>query len=221
MIFGLFCLLATSTVPVAQAEAAEEWSGGYAGINGGYGSARISGIFFNTSIGSADASGGAIGAQAGYDQQAGAWVFGIQLSADRPFFSGSHLFVNGTGPTNRVTYKVDFLATATGRIGYLLQPETLAYLKAGGAIARTTYTDEDPLAAPPYTGSARAMRDGWLIGAGLEHKISSNLSGYAEYNYMDFGSKALTISYTGGYPSFAYTFKQELNFFGLGVNYRF
>jgi len=224
VLFGLFCLLATGASSYAHAEPAEEWSGCYAGIDGGYGSARISGvdILANSAIGSANSTGGAIGGHAGCDQQTGNWVLGAQVSADKTFLSGSHLFINGTGPSNRVTYKVDFLAAVTGRLGYVVQPDMLAYLRAGGSMARTSYTDADPapLFGIPYTGSVKATRYGWLIGAGLERKIDSNLSAYVEYDYMNFGKKTLTINYSDGL-TFSYSFRQELNYFGLGVNYRF
>lgn len=221
ILFGLLCLLVISAVPYAQAESAEEWTGCYAGINGGYGSAHVGGIEQSTNsfIGSATVNGGTIGGQAGCDQQSGEWVYGVQLSADGSSLSGSHVYIGGTSPSDRMTYKIDFLATVTGRVGYALMPEMLAYLKAGGAMLRTSYDDSDPTF--PYTGRTKATRYGWMIGAGLERKIDSHLSGYIEYNYMNFGRKVLTINYTGGFPSYRYSFKQTLNYFGLGVNYRF
>lgn len=224
MISGLLCLLATGIVQQAHADSIDGWNGCYAGVNGGYGQASISGInpSVNNAIGSANAGGGMIGAQVGCDHQMDSWVFGAQLSADKGYLSGSHLYINGTGPLNRVTYDIDSLISVTGRIGYLFQPETLAYLKVGGAMTRTNHNDSDP--APvfgvPYTGRAKVVRNGWVIGAGLERKIGKNLSGYLEYNYIDFGRKIVTIPYTDGVIA-SYSFKQNLSYLGLGVNYRF
>lgn len=221
MIFGLLCLLATSAAQYAQAEG---WNGCYLGVNGGYGAAHIGGIdtAINNTIGSATSSGAVIGGQAGCDRQSANWVFGGQVSAGKGFLSGSHRYVNGSGPSNRVTYKVDTLVAITGRVGYLFQPEMFAYLKAGGAMTRTDYNDSDP--APtfgaPYTGSMKVSRNGWLVGAGLERKIGNNLSAFVEYNYMDFGRKNVTIVYTDGAIA-TYSFKQEMSYLGLGVNYRF
>lgn len=224
MIFGLLCLLASGTAQHAQAAPADGWDGCYAGVHGGYGSASIEGvdILVNNTIGSATAAGGVIGGQAGCDHQSANWVMGAQLSASKGFLSGSHQYNHGSGPSNRVTYKVNYLASLTGRVGYVFQPQTLAYLQAGGAMTRTDHNDSDPapLFGVPYSGNKEATRNGWLVGVGLERKISSNLSGFVEFNYMDFGRMNVTIAYSDG-VSATYSFRQKVSFLGLGVNYRY
>ncbi len=224
MISGLLCLLAAGAAQYAQAAPAEGWDGCYAGVHGGYGSARISGvdILLNNDIGSATADGGVLGGQAGCDHQSANWVMGAQLSASKGFLSGSHPYNHGSGPSDRVTYKVNYLASLTGRVGYEFQPQMLAYLKAGGAMTRTDHNDSDPapLAGVPYTGNAEVTRTGWLVGVGLERKIGSDLSGFVEFNYMDFGRKDVTIAYSDG-VSVTYSFRQKVSVLGLGVNYRF
>jgi outer membrane immunogenic protein len=224
MISGLFCLLAAGVVQPAHADSVEGWNGCYVGANGGYGRALISGIdtVANNAIGSANADGGVIGAQLGCDHQTDNWVFGAQLSADKAYLTGRHLYVNGTGPSNRVTYDINSVFSVTGRIGYLFEPEMLAYFKAGGARTKTNHNDTDP--APtvgvPYTGNTSVVRNGWIVGAGLERKIGKNWSGFVEYNYMSFGRKTVTIAYTDGVIA-NYSFKQDMSYLGLGVNYRF
>lgn len=217
---GLLCLLAAGTA-YAQADG---WNSGYVGVSGGYGSARIGGtdILINNAIGSANSDGAVIGAQAGCDHQFEDWVVGAQLSLGKGFQKGSHRYVNGSGPSNRVTYRVNYLATLTGRVGYLFQPQTLAYLKAGGAMTRTDHNDTDPapLFAAPYTGNKEVTRSGWLLGVGVERKLDNGLSGFVEFDYMDFGRKDVTIAYSDGVVA-TYAFKQQMSYLGLGVNYRF
>jgi outer membrane immunogenic protein len=222
MISALLCLLATGATQYAQA--ADDWNGCYAGVHGGYGSARIGGvdILVNNAIGSATADGAVIGGQAGCDRQSENWVMGVQLSAGKGFLSGSHPYSLGSGPSNLVSYKVDYLASLAGRVGYAFQPQTLAYLKVGGAMTGTKHNDTDPapLFGVPYTGNTTATRSGWLVGLGLERKIGSDLSGFVEFNHMDFGSKNVTIAYSDGVIA-TYTFRQKMSYLGLGVNYRF
>lgn len=222
MISALLCLLATGAAQ--QAQAAEDWNGCYAGIHGGYGSARIGGtdILINNAVGSATSDGAVIGGQAGCDRQSENWVMGVQLSAGKGFLSGSHPYNLGTGPSNIVGYKVDYLASLAGRVGYVFQPQTLGYAKIGGAMAGTKHHDSDPapLFGVPYTGNTTATRSGWLIGLGLERKFDSNLSGFVEFNHMDFGSKNVTIAYSDGVVS-TYAFRQKMDYLGMGVNYRF
>lgn len=219
----LTCLLAAFNVQPAQA-GSSDWSGCHAGINAGYGWAYVSGIEFlrGTEIGSATARGVALGGQLGCDRQSGDLVWGAQLSADKSFMTGDHLYNLGSGPSDRVTYDIESLITITGRIGHVLQSDTLAYLKAGGAWTKTNHDDSDP--APtfgvPYTGNTAAIRNGWLLGLGLERKTGKNLSSYVEYNYMNFGSRTVTIAYSDGVVA-SYSFKQHMSFLGAGVNYRF
>lgn len=221
---GLLFLLAVSAAQHAQADPAAGWNGCYAGVNGGYGTARIGGVDTanNNMIGSATADGGVIGGQAGCDHQSANWVVGAQFSAGKGFMSGSHPYSNGSGPSNRVTYHVNYLASITGRVGYVFQPEMLGYLKVGGAMTSTDHNDSDP--APffglPYTGNKEVTRSGWLIGVGLERKIGIDLSGFAEFNYMDFGSKNVTIAYSDGVIA-TYSFSQKVSNLDVGVNYRF
>lgn len=221
VISGLLCLLAAGAV---QQVRADDWNGCYVGVNAGYGWAHVSGIdlALNNAIGSATARGGMFGGQVGCDRQTSGWVWGAQLSADRANLSGSHQYLNGSGPADRVTYDIKSLVSLTGRVGYEVQPVTLAYLKGGGAWARTNHDDSDPapLFGVPYTGNSKVTRSGWLFGVGLERKIGRNASALVEYNYVDFGSKTVTIAYTDGVIA-DYSFKQEMSYLGFGVNYRF
>src|ERR1700754_3056291 len=88
--------------------AAYDWSGFYAGINGGWGSSRNSwtGVPPTTPFiggeGSHDADGGTVGGQIGYRWQAGTFVFGLEAQGNWADFSGSNSsvlcpgFVNNT-----------------------------------------------------------------------------------------------------------------------------
>lgn len=221
---ALLCLLTAGAAQLAQAAPTDGWDGCHAGIHGGYGAAHIGGvdILVNNAIGSASADGAVIGGQAGCDLQAGNWVMGVQLSAGKGFLSGSHPYNLGSGPSNLVRYKTDYLASLAGRFGYAFQPQTLAYLKVGGAMTGTNHNDSDPapLFGVPYTGNTTATRNGWLVGFGLERKIGDDLSGFVEFNHMDFGSRNVTIAYTDGVIA-TYTFRQKMSYLGLGLNYRF
>lgn len=222
-IIGLAGLMAVLVSP-AQADSGEPWSGCYGGAHAGYGWADISGraLPFGNNIGSATAKGWAVGGQLGCDRQTGNWVWGAQASLDKADLTGSHQFLNGSGPSNRVAYDLQYLGTLAGRVGYAFEPNTMAYLKAGGAWTKTNHDDSDPspLIGVPYTGSKEAWRSGWLVGMGVEHRVGKNLSAYVEYQHMDFGAANVTISYSDGVVA-DYSFNQRLDFLTVGVNYRF
>lgn len=202
----------------------QPWSGCYGGGHAGYGWADIGGrdILLDNHIGSATATGWAVGGQLGCDRQSGEWVLGAQISLAKADIIGRHRYRNGSGPSDRVSYDIDALGTLTGRVGYAFAPDTLAYLKAGGAWTRTKHDDSDanPLSGVPYTGSKKVGCRGWLLGLGAERRIDKNLSAYAEYQHMDFGDTNVTISYSDGAVA-DYSFRQRMDFLSVGLNYRF
>lgn len=222
-------LLATMALQQAQADAGGPWSGCRGGVHGGHGWAPISGRYvasptpwFGNDIGSATATGWFLGGQLGCDRQDGQWVWGGQASLAWADMAGSHQFLHGSGPSNRVTYRIRALGTLTGRLGYVPAPETLAYLRAGAAWTKTNHDDSDPapLGGPAYTGSQEARRSGWLAGIGLERRIDRSRSYYLEYAHMDFGHANVAISYSDG-PVIDYAFRQRLDALAVGLNYRF
>jgi outer membrane immunogenic protein len=123
------------------------------------------------------------------------------------------------------------LVIATARLGYAWD-RALFYVKTGGAWTRDSYDlacNSDVfaingcLAAQDLT--AKATRTGWVVGAGLEFGLTRSWSAKAEYNYLDFGSKNLTLSDNGsglfGPVLLPLHVRETINEVKIGVNYRF
>ena len=45
--------------------------------------------------------------------------------------------------------------------------------------------------------NAKETRTGYVVGAGLAALFGANWSGFVEYNFMDFGTRRVTLSGTG------------------------
>lgn len=220
---ALASLLAVGSTQVVAADQGS-WTGCYAGGNAGYGWShfKMNRVDDGTKVGSTTANGAAYGAQVGCDMQRADWVFGGQVSLNGASIKGDHLFRDGSGPNDDVNYDLKAFGSLTARGGFLLSPKTLAYAKAGLAWSRTNYEDKDPAptSGSPYQGDNTKSQMGWLLGLGAEHRYSANLSVFAEYSYADFGKRKVTID-TGGGDVDRYTFKQQMSYVGVGVNYRF
>src|SRR6185436_11486165 len=150
------------------AVAVYNWSGFYAGVNGGWGSSRNSwddtfgGVF---PMGSHDATGGTVGGQIGYRWQAAAWVFGIEAQGNWANLTGSN---NSTQPffalsnlTNRT--KIDAIGLFTGQIGYAWN-SFLLYVKGGAAVVNDkydTYVFAAQLGVPAGQAFTRGSETRW------------------------------------------------------------
>ena len=146
--------------------------------------------FFGQSLGGHDADGWLGGVQAGCDYQfAGGVVIGIQGDYAWTDAKGSN--VNLVAPFITDQTRVKSLATVTGRIGYAWE-RFLGYVKGGGAWER----DEYAITTATSVDAAAETRRGWTIGVGGEYAFTNSLSGFAEYNYYDFGSRDLTFTTT-------------------------
>jgi outer membrane immunogenic protein len=207
------------------------WTGCYIGGNVGYGwqyNRPFDPAFPTFSVGSDFGSGVGGGGQLGCDYQlSGPWVVGIQGLFDGTGVNGSHTvpFAYSGDNTEVMSFKTTWFATLTGRVGYAVQPQSLLYVKAGAAWAHINYTDVDPT-PPAFSGQANATPAGWTIGTGLEYAIQRNISLFLEYDYADFGTQNVNLTYAcAGGCAFAnpylYQETHRLQTVLVGMNYRF
>ena len=204
------------TAPVAT------WTGCYVGAHIGGGWGRT--VFSNTSPfvipPGADVSvhpnGFLGGAQIGCDYQfAPNWVIGIandfswadiKGNEDDPFFTNKNLAA-----------KTEWIDTLAGRLGYA-GATWMVYGLGGVAWASDRY---DLTINPGATVlSAKETRSGWVAGSGLEWRFAHNWSAKIEYNYLDFGTKTVTLT-SGGGGQLPIDVSQRISLVKVGINYRF
>jgi outer membrane immunogenic protein len=216
------------------------WTGCYIGANGGGLWARKRWVntdintpaLFGTEITSHTASGGMGGGQFGCDYQTGRWVFGIQGDYDWTDAKGS-------GTDNNVTRfndesNVRGLGTITARVGYTVTEQFLLYVRGGVAFERDRYNVYQT-AAPnllttqvqttPFIGliaTADQDRTGGVVSLGGEYLITRNWSVFAEYSYLDFGTRTVTPTVIQTQRPFTtMDVRERKDVVRVGVNYRF
>ena len=193
------------------------WTGIYAGLNGGGGWGHqdplnlITNRFDGASV---DFSGGVFGGTAGAQIQSGHVVIGFEADLDWAGLKGSGTFVPTIGsvavggPVNANT-SVDWEATARARVGYA-HDNWLFYATGGLALlgAKTTFT---PLLGGTcgtfgiVNCSGTNKQVGAALGGGVEYGLTPNVSAKLEYLYLTAAS--LDISH-----------HSEIR---AGLNYRF
>jgi len=191
-----------------------------------------------------------IGGQGGCDLQfARNWVIGAQLDGAWTHLNGSQGITGSAGLPQQghidlsanAIVRTNVLATATGRIGYAVNYDTIAglfYLKGGAAFvnydtnnisgnaATTTCAVFDPASgckafnapvnATFNVNAPSTNRWGWTIGLGTEWVVFGNVSIFGEWDYLNFGTRTLTFT-----DSNQLSVKQSVNELKLGINYRF
>ncbi|MGP0090774.1 MAG: outer membrane protein [Xanthobacteraceae bacterium] len=215
---------ATSIAMVATASAADlavkaptpawNWTGCYVGASVGGASSRIATSDVTTTpptdTGTSYDPGVVGGGQVGCDVQAGRWVIGVEGEFGAGNIGGSA--INGATGFS-IESKIRWLATATGRLGFLFAPGTLLYARGGGAWSRDSLEIDIP---PPPLSTAIDSRSGWTVGAGIEQRFWANVSGFVEFNYADFGSRTVQFS-----PVFPHSIDENIQEVLVGLNFRF
>ena len=220
-------LLAGQKASAAPVTFVESWTGCYLGGNVGYGwsptkwSDPASGIEFASHTADGAVGGGQIGCDYQLDPQ---WVVGIRGMWDAAGLKGSS--ANALNPALTDTSKVTWIATLTGRVGYVVEPRTMLYVQAGAAWAHAKYTEccTPPTPPPPPIpdGFANVTRSGWTVGGGLEHKFTPHLSAFIEYDYIGLGGDDVTFTPTPPTTTpFVYHIEQNIHLILVGLNYRF
>ena len=124
----------------------------------------------------------------------------------------------GAGLTGTSSSSIPVFGTVRARAGVAVD-ETLFYVAAGVAIANVNNTITT---STPLTQTISNTHIGWAAGGGIEHKVTENVSLFAEYQYVDLGSKNYTYL-----PPFGFGGTDTLSLHPafhqvkVGLNYRF
>jgi len=177
-IFNSVVLATALTAPFAGAASAAPFDGPYVGAQVGWQSEKMRDL--KSSFGTVPVddkvnavAGGLFG---GYDKTInGKLVLGAEAGLDFASDDQNQATVAGTNYSVDPKYSIDL----TARAGYLVNPQTLVYLRGGytNARMRTTVTSAAGILADSDN------QDGWLAGGGVERAINSNVSARLEYRY--------------------------------------
>ena len=169
--------------PTFAAPGRSNWSGFFAGVQGGYSMATSKltlGPVGVDGLGSQGPFGGLI---AGYDHQfAPNWLVGVEADVSLKDVKST---VKAVGVTV-ATAKGDYDWGVRARLGYIATPGTMLFASAGYGQNHTK------LSVPLFPAINSSWTSGGLqVGAGIETLLTSNLSLRAEYLHSFYGKKTL------------------------------
>jgi len=233
--------------PTLVRPAAPVWTGFYLGLHGGGGwgdKTWSEPTGSGPTTGLVDAQGtinGILGgAQAGFNfQLSPTLVTGVEadiswanIHGTFPCFDGLHVIINEPS-ADHCGATANLLGTIVGRAGANVG-NALVYVVGGAAWVRDEYTDNYYFPSLCVTGGGFCAtyhgsehRWGWTIGAGVEYAISANWSAKGQYNFMDFGTRRVSIDAATGDPSlqcpchYEENIAQRIHTVTFGLNYRF
>jgi outer membrane immunogenic protein len=215
------------------------WTGAFIGVQGGYGWGRTEWpglVPAGTPKLGYETDGWLAGGTVGANAQAGSLVFGVEGEILGTGLKGSQSVtspvVGGGTQTISVNSKIDWLALATARAGFVAGSNLMLYGKGGIAIAQESHGISLSATLPPADGSfsGKAVHTGVVAGVGGEYAFAPNWSVKAEYDYVKMFQQELLVSgiLTGGFFAGTGAFvvpvnkmTQDLHLVKFGVNYHF
>jgi len=175
--------LAASTRP-----ASYDWTGFYFGGHTGVARGTASATAWSdlTPIPSRNTFGGPIGgAQLGYNYALPSHIL-LGFESDVSFmnyYESNGVVALVPAANGTITEKLDYVATARGRIGYAFAP-WMIYGTAGLAAAGGRFLNELPSGE---VDKELRLRFGWVVGAGVEYALTPSWIARLEYLYDGFG----------------------------------
>ncbi len=232
----------------AVADPTYNWTGGYVGVNAGgaWGSSNSStstvfspaGYFFPENVPLVNAAGvqsikpnGFTGGfEAGYNWQAGNFVFGIEGDIESFHLSGNAFTAaaySGKTCPNQCFFVMSsagtsWLATTRGRIG--VAANNWLFFATGGAAFTSlsgsfSFSDNNPTTEAV---SLSSNKTGYTLGGGIEAALWGRWSAKAEYLYVNFGTASATgaLLQIPAQPVF-HSIDLKASIARAGLNYRF
>jgi opacity protein-like surface antigen len=195
--------MAVKAPPPTVSVAPYNWSGLYVG--GNFGGAWTSG---NLKIPGNNFYGGLTefigGVQAGYNFQAGNFLYGVEGDFDWATFDHPTLPTPTLGSVSQ-----HWIGTAAARVG-VVQDRWLVYGKLGGGWVHSSA--EVNAFGQSWNGSS--TKDGWLVGAGLEYGFKSHWTINLEYEFIGLASWNSAMV-----PAVA--LNRDVQLVKAGINYKF
>ena len=154
-------------------------------------------------LGSHHARGPQVGVQIGYDLDLGPAFIGARANFSPVGQSGNHVdqvFGYSTIYTERQRSVERWRGEAIARLGTRLGRQ-LVYAKGGLALSRKYYALTGYFGPDVVFAETTDTRSGWVIGAGVERRVSRRFSAFIDYGYADFGRKLENIRCTPRYPN--------------------
>ena len=189
---------------------AYNWTGPYAGIQGGYGWSNQHGISsVGTETGYFSGAGGFVGGTLGYNWQlpGGPLLLGVEGDG-----SWSKIQASGGACVPICNVDVNWSATFRGRLGYVHGP-WLAYATGGLALAGVH---------PFQTGNFDYTETlaGWTVGGGVEWMFMPRWSVKAEYLYTRFANgHSVPVAFLPGASAYLANFTTQI--VRGGINFHF
>jgi outer membrane immunogenic protein len=218
---------------------AANWTGFYLGGNLGAGTGRDRSVLTDTVSGNSELfnlapDGINGGVQAGYNWQAGNWVYGLEtdIHASAQEDNKTCLLTCSAAASLAYDAKLPWFGTVRGRFGYSIG-STLFYATGGFAYGgvKTDITASGG-GVPAQTIPLSQTRTGWTAGAGIETPFTflglfgPNWTTKTEYLYVDLGKSTNGFTLVGapGGPGNApgvLTTEVHEHIFRTGLNYHF
>ncbi|UFS63946.1 outer membrane beta-barrel protein [Paracoccus denitrificans] len=215
------------TAPVVESAPVGDWAGAYAGLTLGYafgGDDRVGFTEVDTGTYLGDAGklelGGAnAGLHVGYRWQRDRWVFGPELSFEAGNIKDTITFDNQLGGSTDVSSKIRNVLALRLKTGYALRPDLLLYGIAGIARADVEYKVAGTDGSGGSMSESRDFKsNGYIVGLGVERKLSDRMSVTGEYEYANFGKTTRTFEVDGGVSTQA---TPDYHNVKLGLNFKF
>lgn len=162
---------------------ADTFDGPYVGVQAGWNRGEIADATIEAQPLDAETSRDALvlGGYAGYNYTIGDnFVIGAEAGFSGTVDDKIRAQSDGSAITLDPRYSFDLSA----RAGYLVNEDTLVYLRGGYANTRVRATLEGADGPSRFSDNL----DGWLVGGGIERAITDTISARVEYRYSDLGN---------------------------------
>jgi outer membrane immunogenic protein len=186
-----------------------DWTGYYAGLQGGYGWGRsdIKGTAGAPFFASPDLHGGFVGGHV-----AGLWQFDQAVIGGEAELNYSSIDgAEDAGAGSSIGTDIRWFGSLNAKAGYAM--DHLLVYGIGGIAFAGIETSQDAATAFANTRT----RAGWTVGAGVDYAMTNNIVVGAQYRYYDFGSEHFDAP--DDFPD--RTQKVDLNAFSLRFSYKF